>query len=64
MTNFVGDITEESLENKDVLKKIAIISTRVEKVTAEHKTSWILEWTLHFRGKVFYFRPDDKVWDR
>ena len=47
MTNFVGDIIEESLENKDVLKKITIISTRVEKVTVEHKTPWISQWTLY-----------------
>ncbi len=47
MTNFKGIIIEESLENKDVLKKVKIISTTVEKVIPEHKTPWIKQWTLH-----------------
>lgn len=45
--NFTGDIIEESLVNKDVLKEINITSTRVEKVTEEHKTPWLKQWTLH-----------------
>ena len=44
---FKGVIIEESLENKDVLKNIRIISTEVEKVTDRHKTPWISQWTLH-----------------
>ena len=47
MTNFNGVIIEESLENKDVLQKVKIIETKVEKVTEEHKTPWIKQWTLH-----------------
>ncbi len=47
MTNFTGIIIEESLENKAILKKVKIISTTVEKVTPEHKTPWIKQWTLH-----------------
>lgn len=47
MTNFNGVIIEESLENKDVLKKLKIISTKVEKVVEEHKTPWLSQWTLH-----------------
>jgi|GEM_PF-2991649 len=31
--NFNGVIIEESLENKDVLQKVKIIKTKVEKVT-------------------------------
>lgn len=47
MANFKGVIIEESLENKDVLKKVNILSTEVEKVTEEHKTPWLSQWTLH-----------------
>ncbi len=45
--NFNGIIIEESLENKDVLKKVKILKTDVEQVTDEHKTPWIKQWTLH-----------------
>ena len=47
MTNFNGVIIEESLENKGVLQKVKIIKTKIEKVTEEHKTPWIKQWTLH-----------------
>jgi hypothetical protein len=40
-------IIEESLENKRILKKIRIVSTRIERVTEKHKTSWLSRWTLH-----------------
>ena len=36
MENYQGVIIEESLENKEVLKKIKIISTKVEPITDEH----------------------------
>ena len=45
--NLFGVIIEESLENKDVLKKIKIIKTKIERVTEKHKTPWIKQWTLH-----------------
>ncbi|MDQ1284498.1 MAG: hypothetical protein QG620_846 [Patescibacteria group bacterium] len=45
--NYKGDIIEESLENKNVLKDLNIISTRIEKVTEEHQTPWLSQWTLH-----------------
>lgn len=45
--NYKGVIIEESLENKDVLKEVVILSTEVEKVAEEHKTPWIKQWTLH-----------------
>ena len=45
--NYKGVIIEESLENKDVLKDVAILSTKVEEVTEKHKTPWIKQWTLH-----------------
>lgn len=42
-----GVIIEESLENKDVLKKVKIVSTKVEPVTDDHETPWLSQWTLH-----------------
>lgn len=45
--NYQGVIIEESLENKDILKNIHILSTKIEKVTEEHKTPWVTQWTLH-----------------
>lgn len=47
MNKYRGVIIEESLENKEVLKKIKIVTTKIEKVTDEHKTPWITQWTLH-----------------
>src|SRR3989338_2128219 len=46
MNNYKGYIIEESLSDKSVLKEINIISTRVEKVTDEHQTPWLSQWTL------------------
>lgn len=45
--NYRGVIIEESLEKVDVLKDVAVVDTKVEQVTEEHKTSWIKQWTLH-----------------
>jgi hypothetical protein len=45
--NYVGTIIEESLEKKDILKDIKILSTKIEKVTKKHKTPWLKKWTLH-----------------
>lgn len=45
--NYKGIIIEESLENKDILKNIKILSTEIEKVTEKHKTPWLSQWTLH-----------------
>lgn len=47
MENYQGVIIEESLENRDVLKEIKILSTKVEKVTDKHQTPWLSQWTLH-----------------
>jgi len=44
--DYKGVIIGESLENKDVLRKIKIISTKIEKTTKKHK-SQVKEWTLH-----------------
>ncbi|KKU94047.1 MAG: hypothetical protein UY26_C0003G0197 [Candidatus Jorgensenbacteria bacterium GW2011_GWA1_48_13] len=45
--NYQGVIIEESLENKDVLKDVRVLGTKVEPVTENHKTPWIKQWTLH-----------------
>ena len=47
MSDFQGIIIEESLENKDILKRVKILSTRVSKVTDRHKTPWLSQWTMH-----------------
>jgi len=44
---FRGVIIEESLENKNFLKNIKIISTKIEQVVEKHKTPWLKQWTLH-----------------
>ena len=45
--NYTGIIIEESLENKDILKKIKILSTKIEPVTKKHRTPWLKQWTLY-----------------
>lgn len=47
MENYRGVIIEESLEDKKVLKKVKILSTKIEDVAERHKTPWIKQWTLH-----------------
>ena len=47
MDGYVGVIIEESLENKDVLKRVKIVSTKVEEVKEQHQTPWLSQWTLH-----------------
>lgn len=44
---FLGVIIEESLEKKDVLKNVRIITTLIEAVTPRHKTPYLTQWTLH-----------------
>lgn len=45
--DYKGVIIEESLSNKDVLREVTILSTKVEEVTEKHKTPWLKQWTLH-----------------
>lgn len=45
--NYRGVIIEESLDNLDVLREVALVSTKVEPVTEKHKTPWLQQWTLH-----------------
>jgi len=47
MDNFKGTVIEESLEDKNVLSKVKIVSTRISQVTDEHQTPWLKQWTLH-----------------
>jgi hypothetical protein len=54
--DFVGVIIEESLEDKSVLRKVKILSTKIEKVVEKHKTPWLSRWTLH-NVKI----PEDKA---
>lgn len=46
-TTYHGVIIEESLEDTSILKKIPIVSTKIEQVTDEHRTPWLSRWTLH-----------------
>ena len=45
--NFFGTIIEESLDNKSILKRVKILSTKIEIVVEKHKTPWLGKWTLH-----------------
>ncbi len=45
--NYKGVIIEESLSDKDILKNIITVSTKVEVVTEKHQTPWLKQWTLH-----------------
>lgn len=45
--HYQGVIIEESLGNKDIIRDIPIISTKIEPVTESHKTPWLKQWTLH-----------------
>ncbi|MBS3067292.1 hypothetical protein J4450_01200 [Candidatus Micrarchaeota archaeon] len=47
MSNYTGVIIEESLGNKDVLKKVKILATKIEKVTERHQTPYLKKWTLY-----------------
>src|SRR3989344_9445787 len=44
---YKGVVIEESLTDKSILSKVKIESTKVEKITPEHKTPWLKQWTLH-----------------
>ncbi|MBI3952492.1 MAG: hypothetical protein HY336_00880 [Candidatus Doudnabacteria bacterium] len=44
---YLGTIIEESLENKEVLGLLKILSTKVEPITDRHQTPWLKQWTLH-----------------
>ena len=56
--NFKGVIIEESLEKKDILKKVKILKTKVEEVTPEHNTPYLKQWTLH-TVEIFENKADE-----
>ncbi len=45
--NYKGVIIEESLGNKNALKEVVILGTKIEPVIEKHKTPWLKQWTLH-----------------
>ncbi len=45
--NYQGVIIKESLENKNILKKLRLINTKVEQVTEKHQTPKLKQWTIH-----------------
>ncbi|MEK9181250.1 MAG: hypothetical protein AAB871_03380 [Patescibacteria group bacterium] len=45
--NYKGTIIEESLANKDILRHVKILGTKVEQTTDAHQTPWLKQWTLH-----------------
>lgn len=45
--DYMGIIIEESLHDPSILKRMRILSTKVEWVTAHHQTPWLQQWTLH-----------------
>lgn len=45
--NYQGVIIEESLEKKDILKRVKILRTKVEQAIEKHKTPWLKQWTLY-----------------
>jgi hypothetical protein len=47
LNDYKGVIIEESLEDRQFLKEIRIVETKVSQVTEEHKTPWLTQWTLH-----------------
>src|SRR4030042_19441 len=47
MAGYTGVLIEESLGSREILKKIKILKTEVEKVTESNQTPWLRQWTLH-----------------
>jgi len=45
--DFKGVVIEESLEDRSILQTLTITKTKVEAVTADHKTPWLIQWALH-----------------
>lgn len=45
--NYKGVIIEESLDNKNILNDVKVLSTKIEDVVEKHQTPWLKQWTLH-----------------
>lgn len=54
--NYQGVIIEESLKDKSILKELKVLKIDVEKVTKEHNTPYLKQWTL-YTVEI----PEDKV---
>lgn len=44
---YIGAIVKESLEDTEVLEKVKVLETKVEKVTAKHNTPELKQWTVY-----------------
>ncbi len=53
---FRGVIIEESLEDKNVLKRFPVLEKETEQVTPNFGTPWLTEWNLHTIEV-----PDDQI---
>ena len=45
--DYLGTIIAESLGDTTVLRRLTIVSTRIEAVTDWHATPWLRQWTFH-----------------
>ena len=45
--SFTGVVIEESLADPGVLRRLRVVATKIEPVTAGHRTPWLTRWTLH-----------------
>jgi hypothetical protein len=45
--DYEGVIIQESLQDTTVLRRVTILSTRIEEATEWHATPWLAQWTLH-----------------
>jgi hypothetical protein len=44
---YTGTVIEEGLEDRECLRLVRIVSTRVEAAGNHHATPWLSQWTLH-----------------
>ena len=45
--DFEGVIIAESLSDAAVLGQVQVLGMQVDPVTPEHRTPWLVQWTLH-----------------
>ena len=45
--DYEGIVIEESLRDRSALDSLEILGTRIETITPEHRTPWLVRWTLH-----------------
>ena len=44
--DYEGVLIQESLRDTSVLRRVTVLSSRVEEVTAWHRTPWLKQWTF------------------